>query len=293
MTGDGYLIIASSGFFADKSRFFDSSILMIFFFVLHTNILWIPVQFVYRYRLLCKGRDGSTVGTALVISTIAVLYSMFAAFVIWYMFVTPVDFQLVGVHRVLDPNFWPRSPDATYPFMFGSFITHSRTISWLLLWTTTCLSSIFIVIWCEKSIVKHFQQFGHLMNKNTQKMHKEFHRALLAMAICPLITTTGPVLYFMTTISLQLNPVIPDDFRFLFRSDDVRRDVHHTVQSSDDHIFREVLSSCSSSIGIMWMWTKSNHSINNNGINTNREPTSRNCADREPAADTSLEEKVK
>ncbi|KAI1697042.1 serpentine type 7TM GPCR chemoreceptor srh domain-containing protein [Ditylenchus destructor] len=37
-------------------------------------------------------------------------------------------------------------------------------------------------------------------------MHKEFQRALLAMAICPLITTCIPIFYMLTTITLQLCP---------------------------------------------------------------------------------------
>ncbi|KAI1703692.1 serpentine type 7TM GPCR chemoreceptor str domain-containing protein [Ditylenchus destructor] len=36
-------------------------------------------------------------------------------------------------------------------------------------------------------------------------MHKEFHRALLAMAICPLITATIPVYYFIFCFIFQLS----------------------------------------------------------------------------------------
>ncbi|KAI1704802.1 serpentine type 7TM GPCR chemoreceptor srh domain-containing protein [Ditylenchus destructor] len=55
-------------------------------------------------------------------------------------------------------------------------------------------------------INKHFRQIGNPTHFTTQKMHKEFHRALLAMAICPLITTAVPTLYFCTIIVLQLCP---------------------------------------------------------------------------------------
>ncbi|KAI1693625.1 serpentine type 7TM GPCR chemoreceptor srd domain-containing protein [Ditylenchus destructor] len=79
-------------------------------------------------------------------------------------------------------------------------------LSWLSLWTFTCTASIFIVIWCEKKIVKNVSQFGQATHSNTRRMHKEFHRALLAMAICPLITTTIPVFYFCVTIGFSLCP---------------------------------------------------------------------------------------
>ncbi|KAI1695225.1 serpentine type 7TM GPCR chemoreceptor srd domain-containing protein [Ditylenchus destructor] len=79
-------------------------------------------------------------------------------------------------------------------------------IFYLIIWATTCSVSIFIVIWCERNIIKHFNRYGNPTHANTQRMHKEFHRALLAMAICPLITTTVPLLYFVSTVALQLCP---------------------------------------------------------------------------------------
>ncbi|KAI1701403.1 serpentine type 7TM GPCR chemoreceptor str domain-containing protein [Ditylenchus destructor] len=79
-------------------------------------------------------------------------------------------------------------------------------IAYVILWTTTSGASIFIVIWCEKMIAKNFNKLGDLSQASTRRMHKEFHRALLAMAICPLFTTSIPVFYFMTTIALQLCP---------------------------------------------------------------------------------------
>ncbi|KAI1700322.1 serpentine type 7TM GPCR chemoreceptor str domain-containing protein [Ditylenchus destructor] len=56
LSGDGYLTMTSNGFFAGQSQFLDSALLSLFCFTLHTNVLWIPVQFVYRYRLLCKNK---------------------------------------------------------------------------------------------------------------------------------------------------------------------------------------------------------------------------------------------
>lgn len=43
----------SGGFFAGRSADFDAAILTAFAFVLHVNVIWIPVQFLYRYIFLC------------------------------------------------------------------------------------------------------------------------------------------------------------------------------------------------------------------------------------------------
>ncbi|KAI1709769.1 serpentine type 7TM GPCR chemoreceptor srh domain-containing protein [Ditylenchus destructor] len=90
----------------------------------------------------------------------------------------------------------------------GAFLAQPkerRMIAYVMLWTTTSAASIFIVIWCEKMIAKNFSQLGDVSHA-TKRMHSEFQRALLAMAICPLFTTSIPVFYFMTTIAFQLCP---------------------------------------------------------------------------------------
>lgn len=53
LTGEQYLIMFSGGFFAGRSADFDAAMLTAFAFVLHVNVVWIPVQFYYRYIFLC------------------------------------------------------------------------------------------------------------------------------------------------------------------------------------------------------------------------------------------------
>ncbi|KAI1701661.1 serpentine type 7TM GPCR chemoreceptor str domain-containing protein [Ditylenchus destructor] len=63
--------------------------------------------------------------------------------------------------------------------------TRWRMIASLLLFSTTCNGSIVVVICCEMRIMKHFRRIGDpsVSTNTTQKLHKEFHRALLAMVI--------------------------------------------------------------------------------------------------------------
>ncbi|KAI1711414.1 serpentine type 7TM GPCR chemoreceptor str domain-containing protein [Ditylenchus destructor] len=204
LTGDGYSVLTTNGFFAGRSQLLDSVLLTLYCFTLHTNIVWIPVQFVYRYRLLCKNNSNATKANIL-IGTVTVLYSIIALFVIYSLCEVRQEFQPEAMH-VLELNNWPKPKNGLRPLFVGSYITHWRMISWLALWITTCSVSIFIVIWCERKIIKHFKRHGNPTHAKTQRMHKEFHRALLAMAICPLITTTAPVLYFCATIAFQLCP---------------------------------------------------------------------------------------
>ncbi|KAI1698170.1 serpentine type 7TM GPCR chemoreceptor str domain-containing protein [Ditylenchus destructor] len=57
ITANGYSTMISNGFFAGRSASFDSFAVMVYLTILHTNIIWIPVQFVYRYLLLCKAKE--------------------------------------------------------------------------------------------------------------------------------------------------------------------------------------------------------------------------------------------
>ncbi|KAI1695327.1 serpentine type 7TM GPCR chemoreceptor srd domain-containing protein [Ditylenchus destructor] len=204
LTGDGYTVMISNGFFAGWSPVVDSLLITLFAFILHTNVLWIPVQFVYRYRLLCKENENSRQANILIV-TVATLYSLIAWFVVSAMCQVREEFQAKGEY-VLDLNDWPKHDERRITYYVGSYVKDWRMITWLFLWIITCSASIFIVIWCEKRIIKSFKQFGRPTQASTQKMHKDFHRALLAMAICPLITTCIPLFYFCVTIGFSLCP---------------------------------------------------------------------------------------
>lgn len=50
---DGYIMMLTNGWFADKNALYDHISLAIYCAMLHTNIVCIVVQFLYRYRLIC------------------------------------------------------------------------------------------------------------------------------------------------------------------------------------------------------------------------------------------------
>ncbi|KAH7702381.1 hypothetical protein AAVH_30465 [Aphelenchoides avenae] len=63
-----------------------------------------------------------------------------------------------------------------------------------------------VVTICEVKIIRYFGQFGSTLSEKTRQMHKEFQRALLAMAICPLATSGLPVSFFLVTSMLSIVP---------------------------------------------------------------------------------------
>ncbi|KAI1694696.1 serpentine type 7TM GPCR chemoreceptor srd domain-containing protein [Ditylenchus destructor] len=176
---------------------------MVYLTILHTNIIWIPVQFIYRYLFLCKKNAKSTRSTIFVI-TVSLAQSAVTIFFSFCVYgEVREEFQPIG-HHVLELNSWPHTGTI---YVLGRHLTEWQLIACLASWNMTCSGSIFIVAWCEKKIAKSFDWIGqHSTNSGTQKMHKEFQRALLAMAICPLVSSTIPVLYFILVIALRLRP---------------------------------------------------------------------------------------
>ncbi|KAI1703772.1 serpentine type 7TM GPCR chemoreceptor str domain-containing protein [Ditylenchus destructor] len=203
LTGNQHYVILSNGFFANQSPTLDSFLLMVFCFFLHLNIIWIPIQFVYRYLLLCKENICLKKASTL-IAAIAIGYSALMLALIVYFFEVRTELQSIG-QNILELNGWDKS-DITKKFLVVHHVADWRTLLWISLWTFSSWSSILIVIWCERGIVKNINQLGNPTTANSQRMHKEFHRALLAMAICPLVTTAVPVFYFCFTIAIGICP---------------------------------------------------------------------------------------
>jgi hypothetical protein len=59
--------------------------------------------------------------------------------------------------------------------------TDLRLIIWVIFWFSTSALGVIIVVFCEYKIFRHLKAFGDATHDQTKRLHKEFHRALLAM----------------------------------------------------------------------------------------------------------------
>ncbi|KAH7708529.1 hypothetical protein AAVH_24208 [Aphelenchoides avenae] len=100
-------------------------------------------------------------------------------------------------------NHWNTSQT---PVVMGTHADQWLFTAWILFWTTACTISMVVVALFEVKIKRHLGAMGSATHDATRKMHKEFHRALLAMAICPLITTSPPILFFMAAAYFRWTP---------------------------------------------------------------------------------------
>ncbi|KAI1692747.1 serpentine type 7TM GPCR chemoreceptor srd domain-containing protein [Ditylenchus destructor] len=176
---DGYFVMKLNGFVAGFSPCWDSFFAIIHVFFLYANVMWIPVQFVYRYLLLCKDNVRS-LKTNVLIASFTIFYLLLCLVIIVIMCEVREEYQTVGKH-IIEKNGWPMRSDQRPTYVVGSFIKEWRMITFLSLNFITSSFSIVTVIWCEKNISKYFREMGNPTNNTTRRMHTEFHRALLAM----------------------------------------------------------------------------------------------------------------
>ncbi|KAH7716633.1 hypothetical protein AAVH_15916 [Aphelenchoides avenae] len=92
------------------------------------------------------------------------------------------------------------------PVVTGSHIKHWVLKCWILMWVGSCVINITSVTVAEIKIKRYVDNMGEVSHQGTRKMHRDFHRALLAMAICPLVTSAGPILYYMFAAFMELSP---------------------------------------------------------------------------------------
>ncbi|KAH7720062.1 hypothetical protein AAVH_12483 [Aphelenchoides avenae] len=52
-TGGGYLQYMSNGLFSGWSYRLDLVLIFCWLWVIHLNVMWIPIQFIYRYTFIC------------------------------------------------------------------------------------------------------------------------------------------------------------------------------------------------------------------------------------------------
>ncbi|KAH7712874.1 hypothetical protein AAVH_19784 [Aphelenchoides avenae] len=102
-------------------------------------------------------------------------------------------------------NDWPFDAEKP-PKVFGAYLSDARLVAWEILWFISSGGGAIIVVTCELKIMNRLRSLGGGYHETTRQMHREFHRALMAMAICPLITSGIPIFFFIITICLALCP---------------------------------------------------------------------------------------
>lgn len=74
------------------------------------------------------------------------------------------------------------------------------------------------IAWSMKEVLKKFSFLRPEMRLSTRKLQNDLHRALIALAVCPLVSSMVPCGAFMICIFLKINIVQISPFLLIFVS---------------------------------------------------------------------------
>ncbi|KAH7710132.1 7TM GPCR protein [Aphelenchoides avenae] len=139
------------------------------------------------------------------------IFGMTTGTMAFYFFFHPPVGPDPGSADVVRKNGWSQE-QVERLIVFGGRVDQWNLTAWTAVWTGACIGSIILVVMFEFKMFAHFRHLkdsAQNISENTRKMHRDFHRTLLAMAICPLFTTTAPLLYFSVTtfLAFPLGPI--------------------------------------------------------------------------------------
>ncbi|KAH7716628.1 hypothetical protein AAVH_15911 [Aphelenchoides avenae] len=142
--------------------------------------MWISIQFVYRYTFLClHDKPYAARRVTWTVTAISFIWGIVGVYMIYKM--NHADeggtSQEQGIHA-FELNGFDMSHK---PVVVGSHIKHWVLKCWIAMWNVSCLTSIFLVAVLEVKIKRYVDNMGGVAHQSTRKMHKDFHRALLAM----------------------------------------------------------------------------------------------------------------
>ncbi|KAH7718233.1 STR-94 protein [Aphelenchoides avenae] len=176
------VMMVTNGWFANRTLVFDHVVLATFCAMLHTNIVLIVVQFVYRYRMLCfeKSKEAGNVG-------------LFVAAGIW------CALQAV---------------DAYWCFVFGAsdesrqvgLDAEPRTKVHHSMYMVSTIGGYTVIVTCQYKIMKYLRERRHLMSSATRRMNDELNRALVALAVAPLLSSSGPTALIVALEIFRVSP---------------------------------------------------------------------------------------
>ncbi|KAH7699261.1 STR-94 protein, partial [Aphelenchoides avenae] len=200
----GYFILVADGFFHGKNAIFDFVCVAAYCGMIHANCVMVVVQFIWRYQLVCRADSGNPVFVKTWWVIIPIVWSLLQAANTFYLFAFN-DPHVSGVigRQILEKVGWHPGTTA-YPGM--GHLTNIHTAIHHIFYMVTLSGGYGIVVWCQYKIIKHMHRHGKSIRESTRRAHAEINRAMVALAIAPLLTSMGPTLILVTCMVIDFSP---------------------------------------------------------------------------------------
>ncbi|KAH7702104.1 Protein STR-14 [Aphelenchoides avenae] len=206
LVGRGNMILVSNGFFAGRSSMMDHVGLAVYCGSLHSSIVCVVVQFFLRYRSICYSNDPKTPTLIWQFIIFAVLYCITQATDATFTFATghTEEMRRTALEIIQDHYKW-QFEDGKLPYPTLSHYTETKTLIHHLFYTVSCTGGYTLVIWCQSQIGSYLMRHGSSFRESTRKMHQDVNRALVALAITPLVSLMGPTFGYIAQVVLDFD----------------------------------------------------------------------------------------
>ncbi|KAH7721157.1 7TM GPCR protein [Aphelenchoides avenae] len=207
--------MVTNGWFANQNEIFDHVTLALYCAFLHTNIIIIVVQFVYRYRIICRNDSQDSFFRFLYLCPVLwcglQVYNAFCCFVLG----SSPESREVGLGILQDIG-WNYDP-SELPYPSVAHWSEVRTKMHHLMYLVSTVGGYSMIIVCQYRIMKYLKHYGSSMHETARQRHAYINKALVAMvsvedveelglAVAPLLSSTGPSLTIIALMIFHQSP---------------------------------------------------------------------------------------
>ncbi|KAH7722467.1 Protein STR-48 [Aphelenchoides avenae] len=195
-----YVLFVSNGFVSRRYELLDRVAMAAFCGGLHTNIVVVALQFLWRYQWLTRDeRSVRTSGLFVVVS-----WCLAQAATAYWCFVRTnyPDEHAIGI-ATLRKHGWTIDK-ALSPF---PSVTGLGSLEWGLhnvFYATSVFVAYAVIIWCQRQSMRYLKKYSSSSRESTQRAHAEFNRALVVLALTPLVSLV-PTIFMVGCTVLRID----------------------------------------------------------------------------------------
>ncbi|KAH7706209.1 7TM GPCR protein [Aphelenchoides avenae] len=201
---DAILVIFSNSFFAPESSTASFWILVIGCHMLFLNMMFLPVPFVYRYIQLHSARGVSFVAKCALVMLPLVLSIVGLSSSINLYSHNDVYYNQ-GLRILANSGLNVVSGHVSTVNFIALPIASMKLLVDLLLFMLNAACGYSLVIFCEYRMLCKLRSMDQSSYASTRRMQADISRALVALAVSPLLSAVIPVVSIATCILLHLN----------------------------------------------------------------------------------------
>ncbi|KAH7697001.1 hypothetical protein AAVH_35919, partial [Aphelenchoides avenae] len=198
----GYMFLVPNGLIAGLSPMLDHVAMTVFCISLHTNIVLVVCQFVWRNSLICQ--DKSFIRVRKITALLPVIWCIPQVITATWCWIIDHDEELnrIGI-EILSENGWHFENGTRPPYPSLTPGAGLKTRLHHAFYLISSLLGYGIIINCQIGVLKFLRELGVPSNHKTQRAHTEVNRALIALAMTPMVSV-APVTTVIVSNMLEI-----------------------------------------------------------------------------------------